>query len=135
MRRRRVVTCFLWPEGRILLLRRSVQVQTHREKWAGVSGGIEESTPVAQAMREIREETGLEEHDVRLERRGEPLVVPDSEYRVEWTVYPFLFEVRDLSLVRLNLERTEGLWVAPEDIRDFDVVPMLGETWERLWRI
>lgn len=117
-----------------MLLRRSVQVRTHREKWAGVSGGIEESTPLEQAMREIREETGLEEPDVRLVRRGEPLVVPDSEHRVEWTVYPFLFEVRDPSLVRLNWEHTEGRWLAPEDIGDFDVVPMLSETWERLWR-
>jgi isopentenyldiphosphate isomerase len=54
MRRRRAVTCFLQYEGRILLLRRSSTVRTYRGMWAGVSGSIESSTPLGQAIREIQ---------------------------------------------------------------------------------
>ena len=65
MKQREIVTCFLRHEGLVLLLKRSGRVRTHRTKWAGVSGSIEAATPLEQAIREIREETGVGESHVR----------------------------------------------------------------------
>ena len=53
MRERSVVTCFLLRRGRILVLRRSQRVGTHRGKWAGVSGTIEAATPYERALVEL----------------------------------------------------------------------------------
>ena len=80
MEERHVVTCFLEHGGEIPLLRRSQRVGTYKGRWAGVSGYIEEgNTPYAQAMEEIREETGLSEQDVQLVKEGQPLEVVDEE--------------------------------------------------------
>ncbi len=87
---------------------------------------------MAQAMREIHEETGLGEPDVRLVRQGEPLEVLDPEHDVAWRVNPFLFAVRDPSLVRLDWEHTESRWIDPGEMRDLETVPQLEETWERV---
>lgn len=72
-----------------------------------MSGSIEGASALAQALREIREETGLADSEVRLAAEGEPLDVPDPASSVEWRVHPFLFEVRDPSRICLDWEHTE----------------------------
>jgi len=80
MEETRVVTCFLEHGGKIPLLRRSQRVGTYRGRWAGVSGYVEEgNTPYVQALKEMREETGLSEQDVQLVKEGKPLEVIDAE--------------------------------------------------------
>jgi 8-oxo-dGTP pyrophosphatase MutT (NUDIX family) len=132
MRRREIVTCFLQHRGSILLLKRGRKVRTHQGKWAGVSGSIGDAEPLEQATREIHEETGLGEAEIELLAEGEPLDVADPEYGVLWIVHPFLFNVIDPSLVRLDWEHTESMWVKPADLGKLETVPMLVETWERL---
>ncbi len=135
MRQREVVTCFLRHGGRILVLRRSQRVGTHRDKWAGVSGSVEAgAAPLEQAYRELREETGLTEADVQLLRQGAPLEIPDPEYDTLWRVHPFLFEVHDPLLIRLDWEHVEGRWVEPSELSGMVTVPRLKETWDQLWK-
>jgi 8-oxo-dGTP pyrophosphatase MutT (NUDIX family) len=130
----RVVTCFLEHKGRILILRRSQQVETYRGRWAGVSGVIEAASPLEQALREISEETGLGPRDVELLREGEPLEVEDRDGGVVWLVHPFLFRVKDPSRIRLDWEHTEHRWVEPKELAHLDTVPRLKDAWERLWK-
>ena len=137
MQEAKVVTCFLLrrsPGGdEVLLLRRSQQVGTYRGRWAGVSGYVEETDPLAQAYREIEEETGLARDEVTLLRAGEPLVVEDSEADRRWVVYPFLFEVQPDAEVRVDWEHTEARWVRPEDVSAFETVPQLSEALTRVY--
>ena len=53
---------------------------------------------------------------------------------VEWVVHPLLFDVEGESDIRLDWEHTECRWVDPGELGTLDTVPMLAETWERLWR-
>ena len=137
MREAKVVTCFLLrrsPAGdEVLLLRRSQQVGTYRGRWAGVSGYLEETTPLAQAYREIEEEAGLAPDEVSLLRAGEPLVVVDTEAGRRWIVHPFLFEVRRNAHVRVDWEHTEARWVRPEEVPAFETVPQLAEALMRVY--
>jgi ADP-ribose pyrophosphatase YjhB (NUDIX family) len=135
-----VVTCFLEHGGKVLLLRRSQLVGTFRGRWAGVSGSIPPGVdPLAQALLEIEEETGLAQEQVELLRHAEPLVVEDEECsqegeeRRQWRVHPFLFRVAEPTHIRLNWEHTEMRWVAPEEMRSMKTVPGLWEAWQRLW--
>jgi hypothetical protein len=77
---------------------------------------------------------GLGQADVQLTRQGEPLDVSDAERGLHWRVHPFLFVVRDQSLIRLNWEHVESRWVDPAGLGQVDSVPMLRETWEQLWK-
>ncbi len=127
-----VVTCFLESDGEILLLRRSQQVGSYHERWAGVSGYVE-TTPDEQALTEIREETGLQPEDLQLLRKSEILTVEDEELGVRWLVHPYLFHINDRGKIRTDWEHLEARWISPRDIGDFTTVPRLKETLDSVY--
>lgn len=124
----RVVTALLEREdGRILLLERSEKVGSFRGRWAGVSGYLEDPTPLDQVYREIREEVGLGREALRLAVEGAPVLARDGG-RV-FVVYPYRF--RTLSgEIRLDWEHVRAEWVEPSEIRRRPTVPKLDRVWE-----
>jgi 8-oxo-dGTP pyrophosphatase MutT (NUDIX family) len=118
-----VVTCFLSYNNRILILKRSDQVRTHKHKWAGVSGYIEPGeTDEQTALKEIREETGITEENLELVRKSDPIHVQDGEH--VWVVHPFLFRSAT-DKVTLDWEHTEYRWIAPDELKSYDFVIFL----------
>jgi len=129
--RRDVVTAFVRCEGRLLLLRRSERVGSYRGRWAAVSGYLEDSEPLSQALREIAEETGIPAERLQLTARAAPLRVPAPERGTLWVVHPFLFDLaRPIPEIQLDWESSELRWAAPEEIGRLDTVPRLMETWQ-----
>ena len=128
---RHVVTAFLHRAGHVLLLRRSGEVSTFRGRWAAVSGGLERGVaPIDQALREIREETGLEAAQLSFECAGAALVAEGHGWR--FIVHPFRFRMGVEADPRLDWEHSEQVWADPEDIDDATSVPRLRETWRRV---
>ncbi len=118
-----VVTSFLTYNHRILILKRSDKVRTHKNKWAGVSGYIEPGeTDEDTAKKEIVEETGLAVENFELVRKGEPLHVQDGA-RI-WVVHPFLFKTTT-DKITMDWEHTEYRWILPDQLDDFDFVVFL----------
>ena len=130
---KKVVTCFLESENKILILHRSGQVGSYRGKWAGVSGYIE-TTADEQALLEIEEETSLSREDVELLKRGKPLPVEDKELGVRWVVHPYLFHIKDRDKIKIDWEHKEAKWIKPNEIDKFETVPMLKETLARVYK-
>ena len=126
-----MVTSFIQYQGKILLLRRGKKVGSYKGKWAGVSGYLEESSPLVQALKEIYEETGLSESEVSLISSGRPLEVLDQKLGTCWLVHPFLFETDAQEKIRLDWEHVEMQWVEPAAIQKFSTVPKLKEAYER----
>ena len=54
-----VTTAFLKKDGKVLLVKRSSEVGSFHEKWSAISGYLELDNPLDNALREIKEETGL----------------------------------------------------------------------------
>ena len=127
LRRTPVVTAFLRYGDRVLVVRRSRKVGSYPGRWSAISGYLEDSTPLQQALREIREETGLGDEAVRLVAAGEPLDVPAPELDTCWVVHPFLFDISDPGAVRLDWENIELRWVTPEQLCELPTVPALVE--------
>jgi 8-oxo-dGTP pyrophosphatase MutT (NUDIX family) len=123
-----VVTCFLIYNDRILILKRSDKVRTHKSKWAGVSGYIEpgETDDIA-ALKEIFEETGIVSDDLELVRKGKPLHVQDGA-RV-WVVHPYLYNTKT-DKITIDWEHTEYRWIEPEKLKDYDFVVFLDHALE-----
>jgi len=135
LQEKHVVTCFLESRGEILLLRRSEQVGTYQGRWAGVSGYVE-GAPDVQALVEIDEETGLHgKREVEFIGKGEPLVVEDVELGTRWVVHPYLFHINDRSKVKIDWEHKEAKWIDPDDIDNYQTVPMLKETLARVYKL
>jgi len=133
LQEKRVVTCFLESDGKILILRRSGQVGTYQGRWAGVSGYIEK-TADEQALVEINEETGLCGEDVKLMKRGKPLVIKDEKLGVKWVVHPYLFQIKDRDKIKIDWEHKETKWIDPKDIDSYQTVPKLKETLARVFK-
>jgi 8-oxo-dGTP pyrophosphatase MutT (NUDIX family) len=131
MKINKVVTSFIRHQGKILLLRRSKKVGTYKGKWAGVSGYLEEGSAIAQALKEIYEETGLAESQVTLVNSAKPLEVLDPKLGTCWLVYPFLFETAVPEKIKLDWEHVEMRWVDAVMLKHLPTVPKLAETYER----
>jgi 8-oxo-dGTP diphosphatase len=125
-----VVTCILEHDGKILLLKRSNQVGTYRGLWGGVAGYVEElEDPYDTAIKEIREEAGIELDALELVLKGNPIEISDTYEgrRYNWIVYPFLFHVQAKELVHIDWEHEEYRWVHPSEVRKLETVPGLDE--------
>jgi 8-oxo-dGTP pyrophosphatase MutT (NUDIX family) len=112
------------PDGRVLLLRRSRLHTTNPGQWCFVTGYVEPGEgPAAAAVREVREELGLE---VEIERGGDIVVVQTGNRTLH--VYPFLIPVgADLDEVSLDWEHTAYEWIEPHQVHDYDHVPQLDD--------
>ena len=128
-----VVTAFLRHRGRILLLRRSDRVGSYRGRWAAVSGYLEEPTALAQALREIEEETGIPPAAVSLAAAGQPIAVDDDSLQRRWIVHPFLFDLASPPRVCLDWEHSAFRWAHPAELASLPTVPRLADALAVCW--
>ncbi len=133
LQEKHVVTCFLESDGEILLLHRSEQVGSYRGRWAGVSGYVDK-TADEQALVEIAEETSLSGEELKLIKKGKPLLIKDDKLGVKWVVHPYLFHIKDRGEIKIDWEHNEARWIEPKDIDNYQTVPMLKETLARVYQ-
>ena len=127
-----MATSFLTYRGKILILKRSTKVGSYQGAWAGISGYVEEGEqPLDTALKEVEEETGLKIGRGALLRVGEPLPAYDKEKDVLWLVHPFLFKAPS-DKIRLDWEHETYTWIKPEEIKQYNTVPRLGDALERV---
>lgn len=101
-------------------------------KWAGISGYLEGNDPYMQALKEIEEETGLRQNEIKLAQIGVPLeAIESNQPSVIWVVRAYLF-ISNTPLVRIDWEHDEYRWILPEDLENYETVPMLKEALGRV---
>lgn len=112
-------------DGKVLLMKRA-EDQSSGGRWNFPGGKIEENeSPREAALREVREETGL---DVEIEKRGEMFY--SSAEKGRWEVYPFLMDAE--GVVEMNHEHSDFRWVSPEEMEEMNTLgpgkalPILG---------
>ncbi|CAI7655189.1 unnamed protein product [Penicillium glandicola] len=131
-------------EVKIALFRRSEKVSTYQHQLAPISGSIEShEIPVAAAWRELKEETTLTPRDVDLWRQGKPYTFRDSSISRQWTIFPFLFRLKNCHEggrgeggIQIDWEHESWQWYNPDTIQDdeeFGGVPRLKESLRRVW--
>ena len=123
VRAQRVVSAVLRNRGRILIVRRSLEVGSFLGHWSVVSGHLEgREDPADRARREIREETHVRYPVLRAE--SPPLLARHES--TMYVVHPFLFDVPSRR-VRLDWENMDSRWIRPKDLRRFKTVPRLAD--------
>jgi len=125
-----VVTCLLENNGEILILKRSEDVGTYQEQWGGVAGFVEESEePYETAIKEIKEEVGLDKEDLLSVKKESAVKFTDlyGDKLYDWVVYPFLFHIKERDKIKIDWEHTEFRWIKPSDLKEYDTVPRFKE--------
>lgn len=125
MDERHVVTVFLKNNGTVLILRRSRKAGVHKGKWSSVSGTVQESSPLGQAMKEIETGTGLKGVEVKFLKAGREFSIRDRQQGICWIIHPFLFQAMAPQNVAIDSEHSEFKWIRPSDIELFETVPAL----------
>jgi 8-oxo-dGTP pyrophosphatase MutT (NUDIX family) len=132
----KAVICLLEINGKILILKRSDKVSTYKGLWSGISGYVEHGeNPYDAAIKEIREEVGIEAHDLELIKKEDPVHVKDvyKEKIYEWTIFPFIFKTTKKNEIHIDWENIEYKWILPEEIKEYKTVPYLKEIISKLY--
>lgn len=126
MRSTKIVTSFIKNNDKFLILKRSKNVKTMKDLWAGISGIIEKNeTPLERAKIEIFEETGIKEDQIKLLKAADKMRVGSPQYKNhEWEVFPFLFESKN-PVVKLNWENSDSKWILANELKNYKTVPNL----------
>jgi len=127
MDRKEIVTSFLIKNGKVLILKRSDKVGSFRGKWAGVSGFIEDENSLEAALREIKEETGIDSKYLELLKIGVPFDIKDIMNDTIWSINPFLFLFKG-EKINIDWEHDTFEWVYPKEIENYDTVTNLKKT-------
>ncbi len=111
------------PDGRVLLLKRAPTHNTNPDKWCFVTGYVEANeTPRETAIRELSEELGIDAIPVR----GGEVVQVQLLTGDLLHVYPFLFEVGDITIT-MDREHVDYVWIAPAELYQYDYVQQLDD--------
>lgn len=132
-------------QAQVALFRRSGKVRTYQHKLAPISGSVEkeDASPIATALREINEETGLTLSSIELLRVGKPYSFIDESIGREWTINPFAFRLKDKleggkgeEGIHIDWEHEGYEWFSPLDVsesEEFGGVPKLVNSLRRVW--
>lgn len=110
--------------GKILLVRRNEKMHFHPGVWSGISGFLDEpSKTIGEKVKEeLREETGIEEHNIISIQEGDIFEQEEVLYGKTWIVHPVLVDVAT-DVVHLDWEAEKYAWIDPHEIWSFDLLP------------
>ncbi|RLE47145.1 hypothetical protein DRJ25_03185 [Candidatus Woesearchaeota archaeon] len=119
-----VVTLLVKCCEKYLLLKRSQKVSSYKGKWANIGGYIDRPITAKEiALKELEEETGITADKVTSIKKGEAIEYHDGQTNKTWIVFPFLAELEKIPEIRLDWEHERYVWISPEEIKEFDIVP------------
>ena len=127
----KVATCLLINKnGELLILKRSDKVRTYKGMWGGVAGYVEENEePYETAVKEIREEVGINEENISLIKQLSPVEFTDfyRGERYDWIIFVFIFKVEKKGKINIDWEHLEYRWIPPSEIEKYKTVPHLKD--------
>jgi 8-oxo-dGTP pyrophosphatase MutT (NUDIX family) len=132
----RVATSLLLnKDGKLLILKRSDKVKTYKGLWGGVAGYVEKNEkPYETAIKEIKEEVGINKEDIDFIKKLEPILFTDFylQKRYDWEIFVFLFRIKEKTKIKIDWEHSEYHWIKPSEITNYNTVPHLKEVVKRI---
>lgn len=119
-----VVNCIVQHREKILIVKRSEELNFHPGKWNGISGFLDEphKTVAEKVREELHEEAGIKADDIISIQEGHIIEEKDPNYEKTWIVHPILAKVMS-DTVTLDWEAAEYKWIDPKTLYSFPFLP------------
>ena len=118
-----VINCVVQCGNRILVARRSSNMNFYPGFWSGVSGFLDDGKNVEEKVKEeLQEEFGIGERNIVEITEGPVFEQEDMKYGKTWVVHPVLVKVSS-DVVVPNWEIEDYKWIDPEEVESFELVP------------
>lgn len=118
-----IINCVVQCGNRILVARRSSNINFYPGFWSGVSGFLDDGKNVEEkAKEELQEEFGVGERNIIEIIEGPVFEQVDKKYGKTWVVHPVLVKVSADTVVP-NWEIEDYKWIDPEEVESFELVP------------
>jgi len=128
-----VLNCFVEFNGEILLLKRSDKVGNYQGKWNSIGGYLDEDRSLEEKVKEeLSEELNIEENNIANIQIGEAYAFHDKDIDKIWHIFPVLAKLKAKPEINLDWEHTEYVWIAKEEVKNYDTVPRLLEVLEHI---
>jgi 8-oxo-dGTP pyrophosphatase MutT (NUDIX family) len=127
-----VIIIFIKYKNEILLLKRSDKVRTYQGKWNTVAGYLDGIKPIQEkALEEIQEETKINQENILSIQIRKFYEFNDREINKTWIIVPVLAELKNKCEIKLDWEHLEYKWIDPKELKNFNVVSNLEESFKR----
>jgi len=127
-----VVNCVVRYNDKLLLVRRSKEMNFYPGYWNGISGFLDDHRSLEQKVRdELREELGIAKNKIKSIKLGEIFHQNEPKYKKTWIVHPVLVEVTT-NKVRLDWEAQDYRWVAPQEAKKLKLLPGFDTVLDKL---
>ncbi|MEK7554628.1 MAG: NUDIX domain-containing protein [Patescibacteria group bacterium] len=129
LRFRPAISCVVKNGDKILLVRRSANMNIYPGFWNAIGGYLDDGKTIEEKVKEeLCEETGITEKDIISIRTGPAREMDEEKYQKTWIIHPVLVEVNTDKIV-LDWEADSYRWVTVEEARrEKNVVPSLPGT-------
>lgn len=118
-----VVNTVVTNGDKVLLVQRSSELRLYPGFWNGISGFLDDNRDVEEKVKEeLSEELGIEDKNIVLIERGQPLLQEASEYSKTWLVVPMHVEV-DTKDFTLDWEARDAKWFSFEEAKKLKLLP------------
>ena len=117
-----VITGVVKFKDKILILKRNSEMEMHPNKWSFPGGKVIAGETLLETLkREIKEETNLEIEDIKKYISDYTFIRPNGKNTIG-----FCFLVNSKSKeIKLSKEFIESVWIKPEEIENYDIIPYL----------
>jgi isopentenyldiphosphate isomerase len=135
IRRAPVINCVVRFERKILVVKRSSELNFYPNCWNGISGFLDDEKTIPEKVKEeLREELGISDDHILSIKEAAMLEQEEPKYDKTWIVHPVLVEV-DTDEVHLDWEGKEFAWVFPEEAKRYNLLPGFDRVLEAVMNI
>lgn len=119
-----VINTVVTDGEKILLVKRSSDMNLYPNCWNGISGFLDDKANIEDKVyEELREELGVGKEQVLAVNRGRPLLQEAPQYNKTWLVVPMLATLKSQITPTTDWEAQDFKWFQLDEIAGLDLLP------------